>query len=165
MSSYLPLSWSDRCLEPPYIWVRCGKREPRPGSGKGSCFWRLVLSVSGGKGTTEGKISVLTAFLCLYSKLLLSQTLVWLSFSNTNWIKPQCVWQHELRWEVPFFGLKKNKKPSCHKVMTSSGSGNQHGLAELVSHDTVRSNQILLAHAISCLTAVRSYVVRGGERW
>lgn len=110
MSSYLPLSWSDRCLGPPYIWVRCGKREPRPGSGKGSCFWRLVLSVSGGKGTTEGKISVLTAFLCLYSKLLLSQTLVWLSFSNTNWIKPHCVWQHELRWEVPFFGLKKKKK-------------------------------------------------------
>lgn len=62
MSSYLPLSWSDRCLEPPYIWVRCGKREPRPGSGKGSCFWRLVLSASGGKRTTEGKISVLTAF-------------------------------------------------------------------------------------------------------
>lgn len=55
---------------------------------------------------------------------------------------------------------EKKKKTSCHKVMTSSGSRNQHGLAELVSHDTVRSNQILLAHAISCLTAVSSDVVR-----
>ena len=44
--------------------------------------------------------------------------------------------------------------------MTSSGSGDQHGLAELVSHDTVRANHILLAHSTSCLTAVSSYVVR-----
>lgn len=67
VQTYLPLSWSDRCLEPLYIWVHCGRREPRPGSGKESCFWHLVPSVSGNQGiSTELKQKNQTGLLLLF---------------------------------------------------------------------------------------------------
>lgn len=52
-STYLPLSWSDTCLEPLYIWAHCGMHAPRPESDTGSYSWHLVPSVSESKTTDE----------------------------------------------------------------------------------------------------------------
>lgn len=111
--SYLPPSWSDRCPEPPCTWVRCGRREPRPGSGKGSCFSHLVPSVSGNKGGNQDFSSWVSN--SDPTLLLLGDTGTIKLFNHVfenNWRrKPLCF--------VP-------SKPSCHKAMTSSGSMKQH---------------------------------------
>lgn len=52
-STNLPLSWSDTCLEPLYIWARCGMHAPRPESDTGFYSWHLVPSVSESKTTDE----------------------------------------------------------------------------------------------------------------
>lgn len=44
--AYLPPSWSDRCPGRLCTWARCGRRGPRPGSGKGSYSSRSVRVVS-----------------------------------------------------------------------------------------------------------------------
>ena len=90
VSAYLPLSWSDRCLGPPCIWVRCGRRETRPGSGTGFCFWHLAPSVSGGKGTTQWKkVSSPLNPSCIIALWTLLIFYIWgLSKHCYNWAPP-----------------------------------------------------------------------------
>lgn len=148
LCTYLLLSIFDKCLEPLCIWAHCGMHEPRLESGKGSCSWRLVLSVSGGK-STHSKKCVFTYLSppCFYLHLCCHVTLVQLSKLNLI----GCVWWQYVRWEVPCFIWKKS---TCHKAMTSSGSWNQHGLQEPESRGTGMNQSNIASSCCNAATSV-----------
>lgn len=60
IDNHLPLSWSDTCPGPLYIWARCGTHAPRPGSDTGFYSWHLVPSVSERNRNNEEKETPVT---------------------------------------------------------------------------------------------------------